>query len=619
MRSQRLLFARLLGLIVLFGAISTSVTVWHTKMAAALVISAYLPHPEAILQDTSVHVHYEAGLLPPCDVSNPEVVIIADDSQWRKEVNSAQKRIFCLEPGAYGSLTLTESGTSNNPRVIRPSRLLGSPWMLTSADQVVIQGLTIKAKHWLIDSVVFRDLPVANDSSNGHHLVQMIDNSAYITLNNILAEQGIDLVTFRGGTHHILQNSVLREPYRAHKGAIVPSTFGGRTDSQGQLLEPGDSNCIRLIAAKYVKILNNEIYNCAGDGIQSNPPNGDPPVGFLIEGNEIYVTPDLYADCDNLNPSASLTRSGYCACAENAIDIKIATPAKSQLSNLEDLNTIRNNIVYGFRRTHSTCGGTGSHGEMIILHHSGADNVLIENNTLFDSARGIMIGNEVDFVTVRNNLLTDIGDYWKLPQDGTGLGNTYYLMLGLASTSVEVYNNTFHNSKNVALTWYIVQGAKSRDIDVRNNLFLNVGSMGTISNSTFHHTVEMGYNGFFNAETRTFGLQDSTNTADADTSASFVTGSYCFTVKKHTSPDTVCVANTLPQVNSPLINKGDPAVGSRKNIGVDNQVGVATDLRGHSRSSFSEIGAFTFILPVCSPEAEGEENCSRLFLPLITR
>ena len=88
-----------------------------------------------------------------------------------------------------------------------------------------------------------------------------------------------------------------------------------------------DRHCIFVQArAHRVKILNNTIFDCAGDGIQV-APNASGPQNALIADNHLYITDKM------IRPDGR-------ACAEGALDFKGGRGV-----------VVRNNTMHGFRPT----------------------------------------------------------------------------------------------------------------------------------------------------------------------------------------------------------------------------------------------------------------------------
>jgi hypothetical protein len=196
----------------------------------------------------------------------------------------------------------------------------------------------------------------------------------------------------------------------------------------------GLSNSSRSnISIKNTKILDNEIYNY-NDPFQSiktgsaNQTNVNYE-GTLIEGNHFYVDSKIYTDC-----RGNLNTLGSCSYSENAIDLK------SGSENSNNKMIIRKNKMWGYRKSDRTGSGMSDQGIAIVIHYN-VNNVVIDNNLIFDSANSIVSGDK------RN---------------------------GYAMQNAEISNNIFYNIKGRA--FYIGQ---AKNIDMLNNIFKNTSSKGT--------------------------------------------------------------------------------------------------------------------------------------------
>jgi len=273
--------------------------------------------------------------LPSCE-NNPEAVIIDSDEDFLM-INNPDKTVFCVMPGTYdygnlGSdldLKLTQPGTENNPRYLiyyNPDVSDTRPWKQTPEEQAVIKQVFIKSPYWVIDGLTFRWY------ENFLRGLIYYQNSN-IVVNNVLVEGSNLGVYITDGEYNVLENSVIRNTVKAPRD---------------------DSNCINTAKAKYTIIRNNEIYDCV-DGIQVWEREGDidySAEGTTIENNEFYITPAMYADCTNTDPYSSINPNGGCACAENAVDLKVGTWLEGDEVKPEDYIRVRNNIMYGYRHSH---------------------------------------------------------------------------------------------------------------------------------------------------------------------------------------------------------------------------------------------------------------------------
>lgn len=497
--------------------------------------------------------------LPRCDPEDATVRII-ETQEDLTEVNG-EALVYCVTPGIYDTVTLTRSGTEDAPRYLiyhdpEAPESDEAPWAQTEDRRAVLNRIEVEAERWVIHGLTLRP-GVENDQ-----LLRFREGSGQVIADTMLIESGGSMVRFEDGEGNTLQNSVIREPPR------VPG---------------GDVSCILTYRATGVRIFHNEIYNCT-DGIHVWEREGDEqyaPEGMVIAYNEIYITPELYADCDNLDPNTSLTPDGDCACAENAVDFKTGVRREPGDVQPEHIIRLSHNVMHGFRHTHSTCGGSGSGGPAVVIHHEESDFLLIEGNIVFNAQRGFHFSQNPDHVTLRNNVIHAVGNYDE-EIDGTAISLT-------RGNYVEVYHNTVIGGEVVEYYLRVTEDGSVGPFDIRNNLFVSAGSY-TLELDVGQVTT-VGHNGFVNSEELAVGLDASTNVVLSTVDEAEL-DELCFTIHQHTSPETRCIPSVIPTAGSPLVDAGDPTVGSSVDFGVDDVTPVTHDFHGRPRDSAPDMGAF---------------------------
>jgi len=272
-----------------------------------------------------------------------------------------------------------------------------------------------KASHWVLHGLTFRGQAREKGGKRGGWYNIFANESNNNTLNFCLIEQVIhgNAVRIFNSSHNTIQNCVIRDKIEGFRGDNIGVTVYA---SEGR-------------KARNNHILDNEIYNVT-DGVQlvyqvevgkNAPITGEIP-GTIIDNNDLYITPKLYTQ----------KNGEELACAEDGIDIKVGTNSTRQ----EDKLLVTNN------RT---------------------KNILIENNVIFDVARGISIasGHEkyknerVENITVRNNIFYDI------QETAAGAGNAV-----VTYADVLVESNTIKNTKNY------LRVPSTRSATFKNNLVL---------------------------------------------------------------------------------------------------------------------------------------------------
>lgn len=280
-------------------------------------------------------------------------------------VNDPRYKEICLLPGSYGVVWLRSAGEQSSPRVLRPASIGNHPVRLSAGSQVVLAGLrigahTTPASWWIVRDLVIRDATA----------VRVEANSSFVELRRLLVEEGRDrsLVNFYSGMFNALRESVLR-----------------RT-----IMEPGrDRHCVLMFGGTNTTISDNEIYDCAGDAVHIGAKAG---LGAVISGNDIYMSPDRYTDCDG-----ELDPDGDCACGENALDFK--GPRVGGV-------IVQRNRLWGFQKTDSDCGGSGSQGYAVVLGPGSnlVRDIRLVDNVLRDNARSVNLGRTEGVEVLRNVL-----------------------------------------------------------------------------------------------------------------------------------------------------------------------------------------------------------------------
>ncbi|MCB1756397.1 MAG: hypothetical protein KDJ38_12800 [Gammaproteobacteria bacterium] len=446
-----------------------------------------------------VSAYLKAFKAPGCDPANPEVLFISDATGWQ-QINSLDYRIFCVKPGRYndlGTIRLSASGSETSPRVILldSTQSTEHPAALAEREQAILESLSFdNASHWIVSRLSILDTP--SDST----AVVFNSGSSFNTLDQMRIERfyyGLDI-------HN-----------RANANTIQLSLVGNINVRRGS-----DTVCIGLLGYRSqpesieivnTRIINNEIYNC-NDGIQTiiNPDirYSVDFSGLIIDANDIYLTPAMYTDCaGGRNPT------GNCACAENAIDLKAGT------DNTNSPVRITNNRLWGMRKTDVQCGGSGSWGAALVGSFN-TRNALIADNVIFDSARGISFSTGPSDLTVSGNLIHGINS----TRDNEGLA---------LSTTADTRRLSFLRNTIVdAGSWLVLQASDSQ---VECNVLIDSGAArGVVRSGTV-----VDRNSYFNTPEWSSSSNENVVYGLASDSAS---EELCFTVKRISNPENVCLA-----------------------------------------------------------------------------
>lgn len=443
--------------------------------------------------DTS-NPYLEPVNLPACNANNPEVQFISSNADW-STINDSSKRIFCVKPGNYGSVTLTADGTPNARRyILLDNSNDAHPASLSESSQANVQINLSGANYWTIDRMSTLNT-TASTAMNIKGLSQYnVINRMHIKNFNTYA-----ITINHGSDNNTIQNSRIAEQ----------SLAGRKADGVGIFFQ----NDISWQNDTYIyntKIIQNEFKNIS-DSVQlirrwrdwaASIPVPTGYDGTIIDSNHIYLTPDIYT-----NGSGTPTTSGNYAYAENAIDLKAGS---------DDANNkiiITNNYIWGYRISDTTGSSLSSWGDAITIHY-GVKNVTIENNYIFDSARAIGAGDSKGFSyglsdsSISNNILWDISDFDLVLWDANNL---------------TVEGNIIHGAKN----WASFNAFTNSRLN--NNVVINAGgSTGSLGSGT---TISNTFN--------------YANAADANQE------NLTFTTDRYTTPRNITLNGAAPTTASP--------------------------------------------------------------------
>ncbi|AKQ67047.1 putative lipoprotein [Myxococcus hansupus] len=229
------------------------------------------------------------------------------------------------------------------------------------------------------------------------------------------------VTTFNNATGPTIENNHIHD--------FVKTT--GNEDSHGVVVQPTSRN---------VTVRNNDIHDVSGDSVQCLGPEGfsglPPAEDLLIENNHFYAN------------------------RENAVDIKTCYGV-----------TLRNN------RMHQFLPSSTARGDVVVIHYS-ASNILVEDNEIYDGAKGIAVGGNHDGampngVVIRRNRVHDI------TEAGGGEGTAIRLENSKGTT---VVNNTVSRAATALIIGHGTGGPTESPV-VKNNIFaeapvaVNMGPM----------------------------------------------------------------------------------------------------------------------------------------------
>ncbi|MBI3900387.1 MAG: carbohydrate-binding protein [Gammaproteobacteria bacterium] len=348
----------------------------HSVFSILLIIPSVIPPANAAdINNYSSQYECRAGG-PNCNVdvaalsARPCDQTITPDMSWDKIDWS--RNTICIAPGDHtGKQTLlippTANGTASNYKVLRYTGNNEVPWR-QGTNQTKLFQLAIQGNYWLVDRLTFPGL-------SGQHFMQRIQfratktkNLHDVIINRVLIEGGGKGAIYGGigqtdsadSTSDYqsltIQNSVLRNsgPFGANAEAIGIDMAVG--------LDNRDSG---------YHIVNNEIYDWVSHPIQIGHNLGTQIPGIVVENNDLYVTPALYATVPG----------GQQAIAESPLSVKVKGTQQFPVR-------ILHNRMWGARVTDLTQCCNGESGNNITMYGNN-DYVLIQNNVLADSQLGL--------------------------------------------------------------------------------------------------------------------------------------------------------------------------------------------------------------------------------------
>jgi len=372
--------------------------------------------------------------IPNCDQNRPDVLFIKNNQDW-DQINSTSKRIFCVYPGDYssrGDIVLTADGSKHSRRYILLYNGNNThPKDLKQSQMANVRLRFDGANYWVVDRM-------SSISARGTYSFYFTNNSTNNILNRVFTKNMYGAVRILNGSHNnIIQNSFIENMTKdglKNDGVCIGLAETGR----------------RTIRIYNTRILNNVIKNC-NDGIQL-VRYGSQEVDFqgtVIDGNWIFIEPELYTDC-----AGNSSPTGRCAQAENAIDLKGGSPRGDKPI------LISNNVMFGFRKSDKTNSSRNDHGAAVISHF-GANNIIFKNNVILNSDGGFHASDKREFdfslgnSAIENNIFFNIG---------VKKNNVFSSSILLESVeNIKLYGNIVLNSKNSSWLW--ASGAKSSSVN----------------------------------------------------------------------------------------------------------------------------------------------------------
>lgn len=499
--------------------------------------------------------------VPDCVVGG-DVTVVSNSADLLVAIDDPALNVFCLEPGNYDAIKLTESGRPSTPKYIVPNHVAGvaleNPWDQDVSERVTLAGIEFKTAYWYVVGVA-----VTSDDA-------LSVDFKYTSTGNVL-----DSVLIEGISERLATPTSSRSMVRMSEQSI----YNGLQNSviQNPPRNPGqDSHCLVIRDTQYNTVINNQFIDCPGDGIQIATINsaGWDNRGNNIIDNEIYITPRLHAVCSDASADANLNGPGECSCAENGIDVKDVT--SDTLTKGRDMVNVTGNVMYGFRQTHQACGGTGDRtAPAIYLHNTGTQYMNIQSNLIFDVDTGLQLFDKdgtggPENIKVYNNLFYNVGKKGALHVAG-GQNNEFIhntMVLTLSSVNNRKSINILRNAGSSVFT---------------NNLVISefVDYPGLFNTSSGDTTgFVLGRNGYVGAASSVRNITGQNDFVLPNEPLSNFSD-YCTTLAKHTAPTTSCFSYMVPTAAAATVD-----------VVTNNSFGVGYDFFFNGRALPRDLGAF---------------------------
>lgn len=454
--------------------------------------------------ETTVNPYLEPIDIPAYNSSDPShlLITVANNKWTSTNLNNTSYKHFYVEAGNYSGSTiiLTADGTSGDRRSISLSN--GNNIHPASLSEALQANIRIKfngASYWDIDRMSNINQTTQTDifwfyGGSTHNVINRLNYKNFYS--GIIIAASLS----NPNNYNTVQNSYLDS-----------MTYAGRiSDNVAIALYNSSISGLRTVGSKFI---NNEIRN-SGDGIQlvvsdSGRVSDVAFDGTIIDSNKIWVEDILYYD-DLISKGGALDPKGMYSLSENALDLKAGS------ADANNPVVVTNNIFWGFRKN----ADDGDPGTCFNLMY-GSDNVVIENNIMFNAQRGIAINKEVTDtysatnLSIKNNIFYD-----NVHEIGDVYSNYIY-----EADNTRLENNSFVDSHGGHGFVFDEGSTLVGDHTWKNNLIINSGSIrnngGRITAADNH---------YYDSTTNFSGTGD----VHAGAAANSNMGNYVFTYKSFT-------------------------------------------------------------------------------------
>lgn len=408
---------------------------------------------EKMYQDALLKSYLKHFYIPVYNANNPLHKLIQNDFDL-SELNNDKYRHFFIKPGIYKNFAITNSGSEIEPKTLclltnnelHPGQM-DEPWQAQLS-------LTFESgvHDWIIDRI-----SVLKSGSWTTALTIKKDTR------NILVNRAHIKEYFMGiNVHGSLHKDNCTRNITIQNSRLERMTDAGIDNDRAAIMLLGEPWNAANTVIENCRIVNNEIVN-ANDGIM--PLRDDYGSGKLanfpglkILFNDISVNEEIYTNGQGIKDV-----NGLFSMSENGIDIKAGS------DEIDNPVYIAHNHIWGFRKTDTKIGGSGSSGEGMVIHYN-TKNCVLKHNVIFDCERILSIQDSGGV----------IDPFY--PDESPLSARNLKIANNIFSGQLSSYSLTFWDSKNIEFidnvmncngkAWAVFNGSEE-NLTIKDNILLN--------------------------------------------------------------------------------------------------------------------------------------------------
>jgi hypothetical protein len=203
-------------------------------------------------------------------------------------------------------------------------------------------------------------------------------------------------------------------------------------------------------------------------------------LGLVVENNDLYRDPDLFTNCDgSTNGYTPKNPDSPCIAAESIISLKGGSGTSGEMAR------IIHNRLWNARKTDTSVSSINGQSGMAVSISTDSDipasNVLVQNNIITDSQRGI------EFIRPGHQKVSIIGNLLYRIHKFSSDRDSVVFPTGSNMTSSEVYLNTTISANEY---WGTLNNSNS---DWRCNVYIDAGTPDNALGSGSQHDSNVFY------------------------------------------------------------------------------------------------------------------------------